>query len=202
MDNVISNLSIYGFNPSIVASGYPMTTGEPTGNRVIAERDFNRAVSLGNVDIGTGHDCYLKGIVVQFDLTFTRQAWLEALRYHFFDIVSSQSTMHKLPYMDRNNYIEYTDPRVIEAFYDVLDDYNENPDETNWRKLIYSYPVGLRLTARVTTNYLQLKTMYKQRRNHRLPEWQNFCDTVRVLPYFEKLCMEEYFNVENNEDTD
>jgi hypothetical protein len=35
----------------------------------------------------------------------------------------------------------------------------------------------------MTTNYRQLKTIYHQRKNHRLPEWLDFCDWVRGLPY-------------------
>lgn len=36
--------------------------------------------------------------------------------------------------------------------------------------------------ARVNTNYLQLMNMYKQRKNHALPEWQEFCRVVETLP--------------------
>jgi hypothetical protein len=35
----------------------------------------------------------------------------------------------------------------------------------------------------MTTNYRQLKTIYKQRRTHTLPEWQAFCDWIETLPY-------------------
>lgn len=41
---------------------------------------------------------------------------------------------------------------------------------------------GLRLTARITTNYRQLKTIYQQRKNHRLPEWRAFCAWIETLP--------------------
>ena len=41
----------------------------------------------------------------------------------------------------------------------------------------------IRLTASMTTNYRQLKTIYAQRRHHRLPEWQAFCDWIETLPY-------------------
>ena len=41
---------------------------------------------------------------------------------------------------------------------------------------------GFELAARMTTNYLELKTIYRQRRNHRLPDWHMFCDWVESLP--------------------
>ena len=33
-----------------------------------------------------------------------------------------------------------------------------------------------------TTNYLQLKTIYQQRKNHRLEEWDTFCEFIKWLP--------------------
>jgi hypothetical protein len=67
--------------------------------------------------------------------------------------------------------------------------YNEDPTADNYLNLLYNIPVGFRLTAGMTTNYRQLKTIYQQRRNHRLPEWQEFCDWVETLPLFPELCL-------------
>ena len=40
----------------------------------------------------------------------------------------------------------------------------------------------------MTTNYSQLKTMYVQRHNHRLPEWREFCEYMKNnLPLFKEL---------------
>ena len=39
--------------------------------------------------------------------------------------------------------------------------------------------------ARLTTNYRSLKTIYSQRKNHRLPEWREFCEWIETLPYSE-----------------
>ena len=51
------------------------------------------------------------------------------------------------------------------------------------RDRLYSNPCGFILTARITTNYLQLKTIYAQRKNHTLPEWRLFCKWIEQLPY-------------------
>ena len=50
-------------------------------------------------------------------------------------------------------------------------------------EILYSNPAGFKLTARMTTNYRQLKTIYFQRRTHRLPEWRVFCEWIETLPY-------------------
>ena len=38
---------------------------------------------------------FLHGILVSFDLTCSNKMWVQFERYHFADIVSSQSTMHR-----------------------------------------------------------------------------------------------------------
>jgi hypothetical protein len=48
-----------------------------------------------------------------------------------------------------------------------------------------SNPCGFKLTAGMTTNYRQLKTIYNQRKNHRLPEWRDFCTWITLLPFAE-----------------
>ena len=55
----------------------------------------------------------------------------------------------------------------------------------NYLTLLYNIPVGFQLTAGMTTNYRQLKTIYKQRRTHRLPEWREFCKWIESLPQSE-----------------
>lgn len=150
-----------------------------------------RAKRLGKAPLGSGHDNYLNGIAAQFDLTFTIKAWTEAERYHFFDFVSSQSTMHRLQKMDvSESCIEYVDSRVIDVVEELVRKYNENPTLENRLKMLYSCPTGLKLTARMTTNYRQLKTIYHQRKNHTLPEWRRFCQQlVDEFPMFEELCL-------------
>ena len=140
------------------------------------------------------NDKNVNGIIVQFDLTFTNKAWVEAERYHFLDFISSQSTMHRICKFDLDKaYINYVDPRMIEIMKEKVSDYNklqsENPSnpvlKEKYLEILYSNPAGFRLTAKMTTNYRQLKTIYKQRRYHRLPEWQAFCDWILTLPYAE-----------------
>ena len=54
-----------------------------------------------------------------------------------------------------------------------------------------SLPEGLMLYRDCVTNYQQLKTIYKQRRNHRLAEWHEFCDWIETLPMFKELVLDE-----------
>lgn len=185
---VINNIRVYGLKNSVRGSKFPMATDVKKLDSEIT----NRTITLGRSQIGTGHDNFLNGIIVQFDLTFTIKAWTEAERYHFFDFVSSQSTMHKIASFELDNqYIKYVDKRIIAIMNELKDRYNETKNTEDYLKLIYSNPCGFKLTAAMTTNYRQLKTIYYQRKNHRLPEWRKFCEQIKKLPYFKELILEE-----------
>ena len=180
------NVEICGLTSSLIASGYPMQTSVDEYNVefVSTESGVERMKKLGHTDIGTGHDNALLGIVVQFDVCFPVKVWTEFQRYHFADIVSSQSTMHRLAKMDLSTAFDPSvDDRVIAIVQELQDAYNEHPTKENYLRLLMTCPTGLLLTARITTNYRQLKTIYAQRRNHRLPHWHVFCDWVETLPY-------------------
>ena len=184
MKDVITNINVFGLENAICGSKYPMLTDIDKATSEITDR--TRA--LGRSEIGSGHDNYLNGVIAQFDLTFTNKAWVEAERYHFFDFISSQSTMHRITKFDLNSsYIDYVDPRMITVMKELVDRYNETGDLEDYLRVLYSNPCGFKLTAKMTTNYRQLKTMVRQRRDHRLPEWRKFCEQVLDMPHFKEL---------------
>lgn len=186
----VSNCMVYGLTESIKRAKYPMAEDVKKVNDSLT----NGIRSLGKSARGEGHDQWLTGIIVQFDLTFSNKAWVEMERYHFIDFVSSQSTMHKITSFDLDYaYNSYVDRRIVEIIKEKVKEYNNIPDNSpekrkdKYLEILYSNPAGFRLTAGITTNYRQLKTIYKQRKNHRLPEWRAFCRWIETLPYSEFL---------------
>lgn len=181
-NEVMSNVKVYGLHESIRASKYPMAVDVEKCSYELTPT----VMKLANCDMGTGHDQFLTGIIAQFDLTFSIKAWVEAERYHFLDFVSSQSTMHKIVSLDPEVQCnEYVHTGTINLVKGLIEEYNKAPSPTNYLRLLYNVPVGFRLTARMTTNYRQLKTIYNQRKNHRLPEWRDFCRQIEELPHSE-----------------
>lgn len=182
----INNVSIYGLEESVAASGYPMSTEimNLVDLRNAGEKSHNRADRLAAAPVGSGHDQFLTSIVVQFDLTFPLKAWVELQRYHFIDFCSSMSTMHRISKMDLDKSCnKYVDKNILDILKKLVYNYNENPTDENFYKLIYNIPSGFEYTARLTTNYRQLKTIYSQRKNHRLLDWHVFCKWIEELPY-------------------
>ena len=213
--SVVDNVKIYGLEDSITAAKFPMSTDISKLNSNLT----TGILSLAKAEPGTGHDQFLTGIIVQFDLTLSVKAWTEYQRYHFSDFVSSQSTMHRITKFNFDKaYMPHVDPRIIEIMKEKVNEYNyydsvvrasveagaKDPNNDygkieleafnrlmaeKYLNILYSNPCGFRLTARVTTNYRQLKTMYRQRKNHRLPEWREFCAWIETLPLAKELIL-------------
>lgn len=204
-DGIVSDCHVYDLDESVRASKYPMAVDHNKTNSEITDR----TKSLGRTGMGEGHDNFLSGIVINFDLTITNKMWVEAERYHFFQIVSSQSTMHRISKIgeNRNNFDSHVDSRTLSILNEKIAEYNRlvslaTPDDLNVRQereellkeayldILMNVPAGLKLTARISTNYRQLKTIYYQRKNHRLPEWRKFCNWMETeLPHFKELCL-------------
>jgi len=188
---------------SLVFAGFPMRASIPAAsvglevestlnalkNRNLNTIDFKRAMKLGQAKGGGGHDCFLKGITVSAVFKAPQYFWQQIKRYHFFDIISSQSTMHRIVSMDiQKNCTKDTDERIIKIVNEYIALFTATHDQQYFQKIISNLPSGFMLSAGITTNYLQLKTIANQRGNHKLPEWSvNFMDFIYGLPYFKIL---------------
>ena len=205
----IENVQIYGLEESIFRSAYPMLKTAPTAEEFQAnvaeiqhailqgELDhphIKRAIQLANAK-GGGHDQYLSGITVMFDMTLSNKAWVEAERYRFLTFVSSMSTMHRVAFFKISDSCNvYTDEKAIEAAerlqaeYHAIDATAEPQRKKEvYLKLLYTLPAGFELMAGMVTNYRCLRNIYEQRRNHKLPDWHVVCDWIETLPLAEEL---------------
>ena len=200
-EDVVSNVNVYGFEEAVKGAKYSYAID----TNAVTSEVTKTTLSLANSKAGSGHDQFMTGIIVQFDLTFSNKAWVEAERYKFLNFISSQSTMHRITKFDLDQaYLPYVDNRIVEIMKEKVKAYNElqaqmtsfknegkdvsemmNTLNEMYLEILYSNPAGFRLTAKMTTNYRALKTIYNQRKNHRLPEWRAFCELVKTLPHSE-----------------
>ena len=173
------------------------------GTQLSDERGMDVMLRLTGRPLNSGEANALTGVNVQFSIISSVKWWQQAQRYHWFQIVMSQSIMHNIAnpkfVLTPNHFAQSeigalgTTSPVIDAFIkyrnELLDKYKGVPmPHKIKRELIYSVPVGMLEEARVTTNYLQLMTMYTQRIHHQLDEWRYFCAWMyKRLPYFKEL---------------
>ena len=196
----ISNVKVYDLRESIIASGNPMRIEPVSYSDEEFEKGLKRMKRLVHSSLSTNvhcHDNALTGIRVSFDVKYPQYWSLEFQRYHFADIVTSSSKMHRLCKMDIANACnKYVSKETIEQMEKLVDRYNyavekgaeEGVIYENFMKMISNCPMGLELFERVSTNYKQLQTIYYQRKDHKLKEdWGAFCKMIEELPYFEEL---------------
>lgn len=202
--NIVS-YNVYNLEQALVASGLPKVTldeavyslYEKNLNENVFEQRRETVTKLGSVPIGSGHDCFLKGIIVTATIDYTQYFSMQLQRYHFLDIVSSSSKMHMLTStgLTDNNCNAYVDPVVVRLVNDLIDKYRFETVPTKKQELFLrimaNTPMGMMLRMQIVTNYLQLKTIYSQRKGDakRLPEdWGVFLDWILELPRFKQLC--------------
>lgn len=205
----ITNAEVFGLDSSIYRSGYPMMNRAPTEQEFrestkqiyscVMSGDYSnlhiaRAIRLANAK-GGGHDQFLTGIIVNFDLTLSNKAWVEAERYTFLNFISSMSTMHRVSMFRIGDCCnEHVSPAQIKISEELQEKYNaidgeKDPDgkKRAYLELLYALPSGFEITAGMTTNYRCLKNIYAQRRNHRLPDWHVVCNWIESLPMASQL---------------
>lgn len=206
----IKNVKVFGLEDSIIKSGYPMQIGDPfdiEDGEISSENAQFRANRLAKTPIGSGHNNFLKGIIVQFDLKYPQYFTPQLQRYHWIDIVSSQSKMHSLTKIKdiSNNCNKYVLGTIIVELNNLIKFYNRmekseiftyqsligtpitiRGKEELFQYIISNLPMGFEMWMGISTNYLQLKTIYNQRKHHKLKnDWGYFCDWIENLPMSE-----------------
>lgn len=191
----ITNIKVYDLRESVIACRNAMRISPPEYTDDEFTTSLERAVKLAKMPANSGNCNFLKGIRVSFDIKYPNYFSPELQRYGFIDIVTSSSKMHKLLVMaDKPEcYNKYVNQKSIDNMRELVAEYNkvsETGDKTEkyeaFMRVLSNCPQGIELFMRVSTNYMQLRNIYHQRKSHRLIEdWQyGFCRFVEGLPYF------------------
>lgn len=185
----ISNVNVYDLDRTLVASGNAMRTEPAEYTSEEIAKGLQRMIKLCKSKTNSGHCNALCGIRVSFDITYPQYISPELQRYHWFDIVTSSSKMHRLCKMEIrkccNKYVNEVSYKNMENLVSI---YNNDPTYENFMVMLSNTVSGLELFMRVSTNYLQLRTMWGQRKNHKLKEdWGALCSMIETLPYAKEL---------------
>lgn len=126
----IKNVKVYDLVESIVASGLAMRT-EPFNyeeEKKDIDRHLKRCINLVQASKNTDvhcHDNFLTGIRVSFDIKYPQYLSPELQRYHFLDIVTSMSKMHRLSKISLGKCCnKYVSPSIIKIAQEYIDNYN------------------------------------------------------------------------------
>ena len=202
----IENTEVNGIARAVYAARNPLNSWSRSDSDlstdVLGENDLDLAKRLAKA--GPEHAKYRRMIVVYADITAPLYWWKEHDTYKVGTVANSCSTMHKI----HSKPIEASDFSV--DYFHFADDYNEmstedylayvvraceemrmmyleTGDKRYWRALIQLLPTSYNQRRTVMLNYEVLAAMYRQRKDHKLDEWREFCGWIKTLPYADEL---------------
>ena len=186
-----------------------------TQRYVVGLNDHSLMQRLSNA--GTEHRKYMRMMPVYVRITAPLYWWKEFDTYKVGTIANSCSTMHKIQEKEftlEDFSCEHLISGSIETLNDTIDILNEfrewylKYDHMNedckklfnkeitckkdiWWQMIQLLPSSYNQTRNVMMNYEVLANIYRQRKNHKLDEWREFCKWIESLPYSEMITGKE-----------
>lgn len=181
----------------------------------VGNNDLKLMQSL--IKAGTDHSKFMRMISVTMDVTAPMYFNKELDTYKIGTVRNSCSTMHKIHDKeftlddfshehliggieiidDKDNDMEYYEnpTTCLEYSISILNFYRkkylETKDKKYWWQMIQLLPSSYNQKFTWQANYQVLRNIYFSRKNHKLDEWVEFCNTVKQLPYAKELiCLE------------
>ena len=135
------------------------------------------------------------------DITSNHVWWSEFDTYKVGTTRNSCSKMHRIhvKYFEEDDFshegIYEVGGRTKDTFEVVLYElerlrklFNESHEKKYWRAMIELLPMSYNLRATITMSYENVVNIIHQRENHKLDEWNVFCDTMlEKLPYLKEI---------------
>jgi len=133
---------------------------------------------------GDEHAKIMRQVVVHMEITGPRYWWTQFSTYHSGVEMYSGSTMHTLlrDGVKLNDFVPETE--CSPALADAIKDRDLVRAKAN-------LPEGFLQTRLVMISYQTLRRIWAQRKNHRLPEWREFIESMHELPYCNELIFVE-----------
>lgn len=191
---------------------------------ILGNNDHSLMQRLSNA--GTEHRKYMRMMPVYVRITAPLYWWKEFDTYKVGTVANSCSTMHKIAEKEftvddfscehlgifipaeKNGGVEDYKNLWIAALEEIIDYlnvartfYNRETDpklkKDYWWQMIQLLPSSYNQTRNVMLNYEVLANIYRQRKNHKLDEWREFCKWIESLPYSE-LITGKYVHTKND----
>lgn len=159
---------------------------------------------------GSEESKWRRFVHVSMDITAPLYWWKEFDTYKVGTACNSCSTMHKIQAkeftledfscehlfgMDKNvdwrrNSIHLLE-ETIKALNYFREKFLETKDKKYWWQMIQLLPSSYNQRRTIDLNYEVLAKQYQERKNHKLDEWREYCEWIKMLPYSELITMEE-----------
>ena len=159
----------------------------------LGSNDHSLMQRLSNA--GTEHRKYMRMMPVYVRITAPLYWWKEFDTYKVGTVANSCSTMHKIAEKEftlgnfSHEHMDIASEACLETTIGYLNlfrqSFLENYYKDIWWQMIQLLPSSYNQTRNVMLNYEVLANIYRQRKNHKLDEWREFCKWIETLPYSE-----------------
>lgn len=202
----VENIETWGFEHAIRGMRNPMNSWDKSDSFYV-EKPIYYQVGENDLDLmqrlykaGHPHRKYLRQIFVSMDITAPLYWWKEFDTYKVGTTANSCSTMHKIHskefILDDFSHEHLSDGalaclngiverlNISRKFFDALDG-----DEAKqyWWDMIQLLPTSYNQKRTITMNYENVFNMLQYRQNHKLDEWNVFCEILKDLPYIREI---------------
>ena len=211
----IEKTEVYGWEAAIRGMRNPMNSWERSDTEfsynyvgadvILGDNDLDLMKRLAKG--GAVHAKYRRMINVTCDITAPLYWWKEFDTYKVGTVANSCSTMHKIHakeftlddfshehLVNERNGLVLTNrdifPRnllgaIVSELNKCRELFLETKDKKYWYQMIQLLPSSYNQKRTVQMNYEVLVGMYRDRKNHKLDEWQVLCEWIESLPYSE-----------------
>lgn len=179
------NTALYGFSLSYKDRAIPreewwIFDGVPVFGYLVSRERQIQKTATANAGRGSGHDKWLRQVMVWVDVEAPRYWWSEFDTYKVGTVAQSESTMHTLMKRDVNQSdfdapIGALDGGFLQSINMELQ-YARKINNIQWAKQVL--PESYKQRRVVSLNYAVLRCIIEQRKNHKLPEWKQFIDAI------------------------
>ena len=175
---------------------------------IIGEADMKLCKNL--IKAGSPDRKFLRMIHVQADVTAPLYWWKEYDTYKVGTVANSCSTMHTIHKRDLTlddfSY-EHLIPVALDCLNETIKTINTARQfvvdmklKEDWWQMIQLLPSSFNQMRTIDLDYETLFSIYRQRKNHKLDEWRDFCKWIETLPYMKEfLGLDEQVEKEKRE---
>lgn len=198
----VEHISVMNIENAIRGARNPMNSWDKMdsfyndkGEFCLGPNDLGLAVRLCRS--GTDHRKFMRQILVSLDITAPLYWWKEFDTYKVGTTANSTSTMHKIhskPFEITDFSTDHLTEEAKLYFLNLINEleklrllFIESGDKAYWYSIIQLLPSGYNQMRTCTLNYENLINIYHARKNHKLQEWHDLCDSMKGLPYSEEL---------------
>lgn len=196
----VYNIHVFGWESAIRGMRNPMNSWDNSDSIFSTDGEMkelgprDRKLMENLVKGGPTHAKFRRMINVQMDINAPLYWWKEFDTYKVGTVANSCSTMHTIHKRDldiSDFSFEYLDATLgvkalketIEAINQYRVSYLETGNRMDWYAMIQLLPSSFNQLRTVQLNYEVLSHIYRDRKDHKLDEWRDFCAIIsRVSP--------------------